>query len=498
MPTQLLDLPAEILISVLYSLDLPALAACLATNRRVKSIIDGSTLLQYRRAAQAACVEDNPWNTSLTSAQKLTALQKRQTAFKELHPSSVRTIALDNFSFGRVYALSGGLFAVTEEDGRVLRWTSLAETEPVWRRLEIEEPILELALAVPEEDLLVILSASLPTTGSLNLRFYEMSTQSPHRMAREPVIRLPICGVNPGVVVDICGTKSALLVDYTDAEVTTYPNRLVVYDWKQGSLLLDLDAKYTTATFISSDVLLGIREDPGTFELWNIHKGGSDGPEIFLELPPLITNGISNIAKVEHNPKGPTSRNPFNPAFADSILLLHVFIYLDGRGEDEFYDMFLVISRRGLLQLLPPTGGGGKTLSWGEWGPPIARWINGNTLGIHDWQTTSCGQRCAFVTNTGSVRLYDFNPYTYRQQEKAERACTGPFSTRVDVSGDEENVAPGVFDDQDMVSRLGYVVSEAQASYKGVLVDEEWIVAMNDMIQTDGPGKFTFEVWHLS
>lgn len=80
----LLDLPPELLAVILSSLNLPALTACLATDRQLKSIIDRSALLQYQIAAQSACVDDNPRDVKKKSAQRLTALRDRERSSAQL------------------------------------------------------------------------------------------------------------------------------------------------------------------------------------------------------------------------------------------------------------------------------------------------------------------------------------------------------------------------------------------------------------------------------
>lgn len=173
----LLSLPPEILIHILVSLDLRALIACIAATRRLKSIIDGSVLLQYRLATLAACVEDNPWNTDLTSAQKLVTLQKRQTAFAELLPSSVHIIQMDSFPIRTSYMLSGGIFAMIEFEGKALRWVSLASVAPIWERLELDEYILEFGIAAPE----VIVFVSWCRSSLRNTRISTQITTALHR-----------------------------------------------------------------------------------------------------------------------------------------------------------------------------------------------------------------------------------------------------------------------------------------------------------------------------
>ncbi|KAF8191572.1 hypothetical protein K438DRAFT_1970556 [Mycena galopus ATCC 62051] len=109
MSIHLLDLPSEILILILSSLDLLSLISCIATNRRLKAVIDGSVLLQYRLAAQAACVDANSGNMHMTSTERLVSLQKRQNAFAELLPTSIHTISMNDFPVGNIYTLSGGM-----------------------------------------------------------------------------------------------------------------------------------------------------------------------------------------------------------------------------------------------------------------------------------------------------------------------------------------------------------------------------------------------------
>ncbi|KAJ7771460.1 hypothetical protein B0H16DRAFT_1513618 [Mycena metata] len=500
MSIHLLDLPPEILVLIFSHLNLPTLAACLGTNRRVKYIIDGSALLQYRRAAQAACVEDNPWNTSLTSTEKLMALQKRQTAFTELRPSSIRTIPMDEFPIRNTYALCGGIFLMTEADEMSLRWFSLAMIEPVWQRLELKEAILEFALAVPEDDLLVVMSSSTGSDAAVKLRLYEFSTQSPHPMAREAVIFLPkLLRPDPHFELDICGSRLSLLTHLVNDEGSSIA-RLLVYDWKRNRLLMDISGKYSTAIFLSHDTILLTPHDPALFELWTIPDSAQSlaGPALTLRLPE-VKSGFWVISRVESNPKAhgsASSCQPFDTSFTDSILTFHIVLFDEGSDKT----MLLIVSRRGLCQHLPQSADEehGKTLLWGEWGPKIARWLDADSFGLDGWPPVTHGQRCAFVLDTGSLVLYDFNPYTHRRilQDWGNKPFHQVGSTIVDVSkeGDSSMEFMEVCKEK-VISQLGYVVSETAVEFGGVMIDDEWIVGINDMIDADG--KFSLDVWHL-
>ncbi|KAF7353791.1 F-box domain-containing protein [Mycena venus] len=528
MTIHFLDLPSEILVLILYYLDLPSLIACLATNRRVKSIIDGSSFLQYRMAAQAACVEDNPCgDTTMTSAQRLVALQKRQRAFAELLPSSIRTIPVDNASdiLSTFYMLSGGIFAYRDSSMKALRWISLSSNErqsPVWQRLELDEYILVFQLAVPEENLLVVVSSYVAisqfinTSVSLNpstvplhantasdaiikLRLYEMSTRSAHPAAQEPVMNVPIAG-----------TDWTLLVTC----------RLLVYDWKLGRLQMvwsqfifgvlflskrlhkDLDDHYSAAVFLSTEVILLARAVTGSLELWNLEDGNE--PKVVLKLPHIPDHCEYHVNRVESNPKGShasASRLPFHSSFIDSLVVLQVLLITNQIGTTR-QDMFLVIPRHALLQQIPSSELCGKERLWVDWGPPVSRWLS--DYYTFDWPTIICGQRCVFRTFDGSMLLLDFNPYAHKrfllEQAEVKHDDGGRVDDRSVFLGAFMGVALDIPNEEEMLSassRLGYVAKKpgVAINWDGVMMDEEWIVGIKNTTESDG--KFSLEVWHL-
>ncbi|KAJ7771512.1 hypothetical protein B0H16DRAFT_1714745 [Mycena metata] len=124
-----------------------------------------------------------------------------------------------------------------------------------------------------------------------------MSTQSPYGLAREPVIQVPIPdGHVVSLTVDICGSKVAVMVHLPD-----HFGRLFVYDWNQGSLLMELAGRYSVARFISYNVVLLGQSIPGTLELWaiqeNVPAGIVDCPRISLMLSQLAELGQYIICK---------------------------------------------------------------------------------------------------------------------------------------------------------------------------------------------------------
>ncbi|KAJ7771496.1 hypothetical protein B0H16DRAFT_186138 [Mycena metata] len=499
MPILLLDLPSEILILIFSSLGLATLTSCLATNRCVKSIIDGSALLQYRLAAQAACVEDNPGSIQIDSAHKLEMLQRRQDRFKRLSPRTIRTIELDDINLdGCKYALSGSIFAMAELDTKVLIWLSLANPEPVFQRLEVPGYIQDLALAIPDQDLLVVVLSSKPVADqpfvsdvAVELRFYEMSTQSGHPMAREHVMHVPSSGGRcPDIFEsDICGPKVALLGNYYNRATRSW---MFVYDWRSGCLLKSFsDCSYSAAVLLSPDVVLVTPKYMDIIEMWTVSDDIAAGPNISLLLPPPVEGAMYEIFNIGSEPKGygsSPSQEPFYSSFTDSNIGLEIdFLFNHDLDRDE--SLFLVISRRALLQLLPPVEFHGKELAWKVWGPPIAHWLDGPS----SWQSI-CGQRCAFAGPSG-IRLVDLNPHEYK------KAISGPtkIQTRseaiVSLRNENRTIGVGLFAEE-VRSHLGYLVAESvQDAYEDVFVGEECIVGLKNGLAPDS--KKSIDIWYF-
>ncbi|KAJ7771505.1 hypothetical protein B0H16DRAFT_1685498 [Mycena metata] len=408
------------------------------------------------------------------------------------------------FDKAEVKGLSGGILVATRLHSAVVEWLSLATNELVLRQLELHGlgHIQELALAIPEEDLLAVLLTSKPLSendGTVKLCFYKMSTQSAHRMAREPVIQVSIpMGRILNFEMDICGSKIALLVTYPAGVMSL----VLIYDWKEGRLLLEIPGSHSAVTFLSPDVLLLVQIPTGTLELWTIQDNvpeGTVGPEMSLKLPRLANpTHMYAIFGADANPKGrgsPSSQEPFDSSFIDSIVVFQLFILGDddnGSGAE----MFLVLSRRALLQLLPPDE---KEVSWREWGPPICHWLEKNAT--NTWSPTVCGQRFAFAgPSLRNIRLLDFNPYTHSKLARNQRDATGEEPTVCTASGENiqmvGDLTSALFGEE-VCSQLGCVVADfpAETDYNAVSIDGKWIVGIKDT--SDADRKVSFDVWHL-
>ncbi|KAJ7891272.1 hypothetical protein B0H14DRAFT_3698414 [Mycena olivaceomarginata] len=216
----------------------------------------------------------------------------------ELLPRSITTVQLD-FPILNAYAFkSGGIFAVTEPMNKAVRWValeSIGQAVPGWKRLESDKYILEFGLAVPEEDLLVVLTSTSPNIDIgtvLKMRIHELST-------RCLCVRFEM---------DICGSKGYILMSAIHVEQSC---GFLVYDGKKRPT--------------RDDILLA--NIAGALELWTIQDQSDDtGPEIGLCLPEVSDGCQYHIQRVDNNPKGDTTQasQSLDYSFADSLVALSI------------------------------------------------------------------------------------------------------------------------------------------------------------------------------
>ncbi|KAF8191571.1 hypothetical protein K438DRAFT_896385 [Mycena galopus ATCC 62051] len=340
----------------------------------------------------------------------------------------------------------------------------------------------------------------------LKLHFYELSTQSAHRGAQEAVITVPMTAVPwTHFEVDICGSKVSLLMNSFQPHRLQPSARLLVYDWKNGRLQMNIakhNSHHSTAVFLSTKIILLVISENnwGVLELWSIQDLLEYGPEIVLELPKLPNHHEYEIRRVESYPKGndntrTSQSESLHSSFVDSLVVLDVGHF----HEMIVQDMFLMVPRHALLQQITSAQSCGEKCSWTEWGPSICQWVPGSGFD-QGWATVACAQRCVFLTEDRSIILLDFNPYTWKRallkQTKPNDLSAAPTTGQFVLSELDFVDELALFGEQTH-SRLQYVAKKSReaTTWSGVMMDEEWIVGVNDRLDTDG--RFSLDVWHF-
>ncbi|KAF8959322.1 hypothetical protein BDZ97DRAFT_1761513 [Flammula alnicola] len=163
---QLLNLPPELIVHILYELPPSDLLACQLTNKYLSTIIGESVVLQYNLALTMAKAEDNPY-------------------------SYVRTAQVTSLHRGSMGVLANGFHDVGREG-----------EDATWKDVSAGKMIVDIGLCVYENDLMALVmrflycssgTRRLTETFDIEIDLLELSTKKPHPQAQKN----PICHEPP-------------------------------------------------------------------------------------------------------------------------------------------------------------------------------------------------------------------------------------------------------------------------------------------------------------
>ena len=163
----LLDLPNEIILHILLSLNDPDLLPAICLCHQLYDLGSVDLRVQYRLACYAAGVVDNP-NCALPVYERFETLKRREQAWKTLTVRRKATARVEHLPTG-IYDLTGGVYFLGEglplggtgAYTRKLRWLRLPSVEDApaeieWNVIDIGKFISDLGLSIPENDLVAI------------------------------------------------------------------------------------------------------------------------------------------------------------------------------------------------------------------------------------------------------------------------------------------------------------------------------------------------------
>jgi hypothetical protein len=260
MPTLFLDLPPELVIRILCYLDLYDLSACQLTHSSLRAVIKDSILIEYHIATQLAGVEDNPLS-KLSIQERLERLASQEDGWAHLDFDFTKKISVEHNPSG-IYDLTGGIYLLGDQRRRALHYCTLpskSSDQTRWSRIDVEENIIDMGLAIYEHDLVAIVTmfvscqfqtifASLTqfrtpqgetsSMHNIEILLLKFSTGEPHPQAR--LSRLFVeesRGYRPAIGIEIVGDNLALITSHYDNPFDP-DDDLYVFDWKTGVLKL--------------------------------------------------------------------------------------------------------------------------------------------------------------------------------------------------------------------------------------------------------------------
>ncbi|KIL58177.1 hypothetical protein M378DRAFT_86867 [Amanita muscaria Koide BX008] len=502
--------PRELVECILLLLDTKSMLTCRLVNREFNDIIQSSTLLQYRLACTAAGVIDNP-RSPLSYAERLEALLEREDAWRKLKPVFETTIKVNHQPWS-IYELTGGRFFLSNNNRKDLHYCHLPSSpqdNPQWIRIPAHGPeqtwsghMGDITMAVYEHDLIVnvifseVGDQAQTQRHSLDLVLIKLSTGAYHPLARHPKIHLQRSySVRPIVLPTVVGDNLALVVYSRDG---TFPDRLIIFDWKTGHKRLQHEASrnaYAAPVFLSPELLLVPNLILSHFEVWHLSPSQLNKPPvriISLQLPTISPyySLVDVNCRGEPNPclhsMPYLPPRPFFSSPENSVIMAN--LYLRSGLQNTFYTLIMhrrpsttsSTSRYDFLQV-----------QWADWGPSISRWFRVNET--HAWWITECtGQRCAFSDRNPRdsrklmVSVADFNPH--RNAEMMVRLRRGEGEVNDCIGNKEEGEGKeeleildhgGIFSEE-VYMGLKCVIYRAPDEYDFdvVLMDEERLLGL--------------------
>lgn len=155
----LLDLPPEILPTILCQLSLNDLATCQLTHRSLHLAIATSPQVQYHLAVQKAGVEDNK-NSPLSVKERLEKLENQEAGWSSLNFDSSHAVKI-NPEHIQLHMSPSGLLWQRDLSRTMYRYATLPSKlgEPLtdWNCFELEHAFINIGMGIYEHDLLVLL-----------------------------------------------------------------------------------------------------------------------------------------------------------------------------------------------------------------------------------------------------------------------------------------------------------------------------------------------------
>ncbi|KAL1721561.1 hypothetical protein EV715DRAFT_288303 [Schizophyllum commune] len=321
MALQLLDLPVELLIRVMFYLDMQSLKAVARVNRQL-AVVASAPVLKKHYAMITTGMRDAS-DSTVPPDDVLDELNAYEYAWRHYKPLCSVTCSVPRNTVG-LYELSGGYMFLGAAGRRALHYMPLpmpSHPTPQWSLLTIGENIVDFALALYEHNLVVAVTShpdGQEGRDVLEIRLIDFPSGRPHPLAKQDRIFLctsPADRHHPFLGIEVVGDTMIIATHYSRFDDDNMTSTLSFWDWKQGVKKMSFDApksSYTTFIFLTEDIVLVPNATNGTLEYWRISTTDTrhPAPLAVLHLPPLRT-GVEYLdlaCRAEPNPRADVPR----------------------------------------------------------------------------------------------------------------------------------------------------------------------------------------------
>lgn len=543
---QLLNLPNELLFTILSNLPARSILACGASCHRLRAVINGSMLLRGRiRSAKHGIQELLPSGLSLPDFE--TSMKQWENDwfyFKVGNEVATRSIYRPPQGASGHESLCPTKYKFLMRSGYLIQmhqkenpgWSHMDLSplrdlrgfikDPVWTNVRLGDHLNMGGWALDlDQDLVAasLLSTGVPM-GRLEIHIIHFTTGKRHKSANITDIQLEFEGKYDrhfGTHIEIMGNYVVILI----AHGTSWRKYQTLYlvDWIKGHVIhrqrSSANTYFPVLTSISEDTfVLGLKSD-WALALCRITKEGDSLTFCTLrklKLPDVWYNTRIQLKNFNRAPSGPDNPSapkrhstlPFRNSPSESVLSFYVeadrgwnhvptilFFYVHPSALRALAERVVtprVSGMRGLCHRLarctfpspktPPI-----TVPWKNWGPETTRWIEPEDIAAR--QSLS-GTRCAISKWAGEeVQLLDFNPTRVRKLEKLAEEVTGWENLRELLKNSQSTISARKYFKHDIVSHLPYFEIRKRGAKGQLLIDDQWVV----QTQYDGSESWIFE-----
>ncbi|KAJ6541984.1 hypothetical protein DFH09DRAFT_48254 [Mycena vulgaris] len=459
------DLPQELVWEILNHLDgRSLLQSCSSVCRLWKETIDSSAELQYRLELWAdGMVVGDSGNSP--AVEKLEVLYERRRAWLTLHWTSTTTIPIESSS--RAYELVDGIFAQQNIGPGSFTTVSLPST-----RDRIPRATSNCDLGMQPRDFVIDPTQDLVAfvyehpSNVCNVDYRALSSLKPHPLAAIATMSFQASNFPMGYL-------SVELADDVVSLFFGYSGRIVLLNWREGTVIADIAGEYNYASPCSFSLLsprvfiLGHSIDSGKIEIWDFEGRASSTPNlaVSLQLPEVIEGATIEYVVAHSGPfrAAPAAGKPFSKSNESRLCVLSL------EYPEDVYSLF--VPHRYFHAQLSKRG---EVIPWDDWGPQHSRMLPGMD---HRWLRYVHGERVVLPRDPEDpnlIQILDFGM-------SASRPSVNPNSDSELRTDSSTIFDEGLFKDA-VATHLPYrrIVRSVAEEHPILLIDEEQVIGVND------------------
>ncbi|KAI0707151.1 hypothetical protein C8Q76DRAFT_144958 [Earliella scabrosa] len=440
-------LPNELVVRIIFQLDMADLLAAKRVCRLCKELIETDLYLLYKVELAANGMLDG-FQSGLSVRERLEKLVEYRTRIRSGAQVNVENnwFASDDASLSSLLLGSSPSYHHQTTNKCTIYSPPCAAGHPTGRQWSLEpshtynSSTLVVAADIAQD--LVVVSQFLNVTKNFAIRFLSLArVGAPHPYAAQPeiMVDLPIdTHHHYGAAVGLSQTQilgSYVALAWDDRLVPTpfpSPSYVQVWEWKTGKLVWHRSyGSRVSVSILNASHLMVVSQSEKSISVYQIPAASPTSPSngsglgLVLQLPPIENIKAAWISESSHPAPGGAPFSP-DPSLQPTVVTLASLKFVGGRMTAIHVTLLIPLAtiRRHLEEVSRPTEEGlprSMRITWSQWGPNGCIMLHvpqqphnpiEGPMGIHP-----CGSRVAFVCHDESnpehapVRIYDLNPW---------------------------------------------------------------------------------------